>query len=62
MAIADRNGLPIAIHIESASPHESKLVEETFDIQFVRDKIGRLIGDKAYDRDALDEKLLKRGT
>lgn len=62
MAIADRNGLPIAIHIESASPHESQLVERTLDSRFVRDHIGRLIGDKAYDSDKLDARLLKRGT
>lgn len=62
MAIADRNGLPIAIHIESASPHESKLVEKTLDRRFVRERIGRLIGDKAYDSDKLDARLLKRGT
>lgn len=62
MAIADRNGLPISIHIESASPHESKLVEKTLDRRFVRERIGRLIGDKAYDSDKLDARLLKRGT
>ena len=62
MAIADGNGLPISIHIESASPHESKLVEKTLDSRFVRDHIGRLIGDKAYDSDRLDARLLKRGT
>jgi hypothetical protein len=26
MAIADRQGLPIAIHVESATPHEVRLV------------------------------------
>jgi transposase InsO family protein len=31
MAIADRSGLPVAIGIASASPHEVTLVEETID-------------------------------
>jgi hypothetical protein len=26
MAIADRRGLPIAVHVESATPHEVTLV------------------------------------
>lgn len=60
MAIADRNGLPIAIHIDSASPHEAKLVERTIDNRFVRRNPRRLIGDKAYDSDPLDKKLKKR--
>ena len=61
MAITDSHGLPIAIHIESASPHESKLVEKTINRRFVREQIRRLVGDKAYDSDELDKKLLKKG-
>ena len=59
MAIAAALGLPIAIGIASASPHEVTLVEETLDHAFVADAIHRLIGDKAYDSNALDERLLK---
>jgi hypothetical protein len=29
MAVADRSGLPVAVYIESASPHEVKLVDST---------------------------------
>jgi hypothetical protein len=29
MAIAARNSVPLAVTIDSASPHESKLVDET---------------------------------
>ena len=61
MAIADRTGLPIAVHIESASPNEVRLVEETLDRRFLEAQPDRLIGDKAYDSDGLDEKLRKRG-
>lgn len=57
MAIADGNGLPVAICVESASPHEVKLVEATLDAMFVDEMPERLIGDKAYDSDPLDERL-----
>lgn len=29
MAVADQSGLPVAVYIESASPHEVKLVDST---------------------------------
>lgn len=54
MAVADRAGLPLAIHTESASPHEVRLVEETLARNFVGDLPEHLIGDKAYDSDELD--------
>lgn len=57
MAIADRSGLPIAVCIESASRHEVRLVEDTLESRFLDAEPQRLIGDKAYDSDALDEKL-----
>ncbi len=57
MAIADRSGLPVAIGIASASPHEVTLVEETIDSGFLAAKPERLIGDRAYDSDGLDERL-----
>lgn len=58
MAIADASGIPVAAHIESASPHEVKLVEETIDSCFTEYAPDKIIGDKAYDSDALDQKLL----
>ena len=60
MAIADRHGLPIALHIESASRHETKLVERTIDNCFVDEKLTRLVGDKAYDSDKLDAQLRRK--
>jgi transposase len=59
MAIADRHGLPIAAWIASASPHEVTLVEQTLDSCFVRRAPDRLVGDRAYDSDALDARLWK---
>lgn len=57
MAIADAHGLPVAVCIESASPHEVTLVEQTIDATFLEHAPDRLIGDKAYDSDGLDERL-----
>jgi transposase len=61
MAVADRSGLPIAIYLESASPHEVTLVEATIASRFVAAKPQRLIGDRAYDSDPLDAKLRVEG-
>jgi transposase len=58
MAIADRSGLPVAAGIASASPHEVRLAEETIDNGFLEHAPDRLIGDRAYDSNALDERLL----
>ncbi len=59
MGIADRQGLPLAVRTESASPAEVKLVEKTLDERIVADVPERLIGDKAYDSDRLDQELLE---
>lgn len=60
MAIADASGLPISVWIGPANTHECKLVEETIDSRFVKEKPKYLVGDMAYDSDPLDEKLLKK--
>ena len=57
MAIADASGLPVAIDIQSASPHEVKLVEATIERRFVEKPPERIIGDKAYDSDPLDDRI-----
>ena len=59
MGIADGHGLPLALRAESASPAEVTLVEATLDERVVADVPERLIGDKAYDSDGLDEKLMQ---
>jgi transposase len=61
MAVADRSGLPIAISVSSASPHEITLVETTLHARFTKELPERLIGDKAYDSDPLDKKLAENG-
>lgn len=57
MAIADRHGLPVAVHVVSASPNEATLVESTLQRRFLRQTPKRLIGDKAYDSDPLDQRV-----
>ncbi len=57
MAITDSSGLPIAVWIASASPHEVTLVEETLDQSLLPALPPRLIGDIAYDSDGLDQRL-----
>ena len=60
VAIADRHGLPVAVRITSASPNESTLVEDTLAQRHIAALPQRLIGDKAYDSDPLDERLRER--
>jgi transposase len=59
MGLADRHGLPLALRTESASPAEVKLVAATLEARIVAELPQQLIGDKAYDSDALDEQLLR---
>ena len=61
MAVADRFGLPVAVSVGSASPHEVTLVEATLDERFIADLPERLIGDRAYDSDPLDERMAEMG-
>jgi len=61
MAVADGAGFPVALSVGSASPHEVRLVEETLEQRLVKEKPERLIGDRAYDSDPLDEKLAEAG-
>ena len=60
MGIADGHGLPLALRTESASPAEVKLVKATLDERVVAEVPQRLIGDKAYDSDRLDQQLRQR--
>ena len=48
-------------HRECSSPHEVTLVEATLASGFLKEKPQRLVGDKAYDSDPLDEALKEQG-
>jgi transposase len=60
MAIADASGLPLSIWTTTASTHEVKLVEQTIEKRFIREKPKCLIGDLAYDSDPLDKRLKQK--
>ena len=62
MAVADSSGFPLALHTTSAAPHEVALVLDTLEQSLVGEQPERLIGDKAYDSDKLDEQLAQQGT
>jgi transposase len=60
MAIADASSLPVSVCLARASPHEVTLAEMALDSLFVTGMPEKLIGDKAYDSDDLDENILKQ--
>lgn len=69
MVVADGRGIPIGIHVDSASPSEVKLVDQTLSTVRVPSgdrgrpgrRLERLIADRGYDSDPLREKLRGRG-
>jgi transposase len=61
MAIADGSSLPISVHAASASPHELTLVGEALSERFIEECPSKLVGDRAYDSDPLDEALMAEG-
>ena len=61
MAVADRHGLPVAIYVESATPHEVKLATNTLVQMVIPDAPQNLVGDNAYDSDKLDSELRRYG-
>jgi transposase len=68
MVVVDGKGIPLGSTITSASPHEVTLVDKVLaQIKVPRNGPGRpksrpkrLIGDRAYDSDALRKKLQDR--
>src|SRR5678815_3379177 len=58
MDVSDGYGLPLAVCTASASPAEVKLVRQTMEERFVAAVPERLIGDKAYDSDPLDQEMI----
>ena len=61
MPVADSHGLPVGLSIESASPHEVKLVDSTLVEMVIAEAPENLVGDKAYDSDKLDAQLRQYG-
>ena len=61
MAIVTRESRPLSVKISEASPFEITLVKATIRERFIKPKIKRLTGDRAYDSDPLDKELKSRG-
>ena len=61
MVLVDARGLPVAVSTTSASPHESRLVQGLFEFMLSEAMPERIIGDKAYDSDKLDDELEAMG-
>jgi hypothetical protein len=61
MVVAVRHGLPVAVCVESATPHEVKLATSTLVQMVVPEAPQNLIGDNAYDSDKLDAELRQYG-
>jgi transposase len=61
MAVADAGGFPVAVHVASATPHETTLVAATLAHRFTAQTPPRLIGDRAFDSDPLDVQLHEAG-
>jgi transposase len=61
MAMADRAGLPLAVHVEAASPPEVTRVAPTLAACVVDARPEPLMGDKAYDSDPLEARLAEPG-
>jgi hypothetical protein len=57
VAVAAGNTLTLAVSVQSTSPAACKLVEEVLAGSFLDQLPARLIGDKAYDSDKLDQQL-----
>lgn len=57
MAIADSNGLPLAVHIDGGNRFDSVLTEQTLDVAFVPKLPPRLIADRAWDGRELQRRL-----
>ncbi len=69
MVVVDGEGVPLACHLDSASPAGVKLLERTLDTidvieaegEDARPKPRRLILDRGYDSDPLRRRLAERG-
>jgi hypothetical protein len=51
MAVVDGAGFPVALSVGSASLHEVRLVEKTFENRLMNERPERLVEDRAYDSD-----------
>ena len=63
MLVTDGKGTPLGLHVDSASPGETTLLESVLDdVRVPRTRLPRLIADRGYDSDPLRRTLARRGT
>lgn len=63
MLVTDGKGTPLGLHVDSASPGETTLLETVLDdVRVPRTRLPRLIADRGYDSDPLRQRLGRRGT
>jgi len=62
MVLVDAMGLPVTVCTESATSHESKLVQGLFDLMLTSLTPDLVVGDRAYGSDELGDELAARGT
>jgi hypothetical protein len=62
MTVVTKKSRPLALQVFSATPFESTLLEETIKKRFTKTKIRRVVADRAYDSDPLDEQIREKGT
>ncbi len=61
MAVTDASGLLLGIHAAAASLHEVTLVYATLDEVHALRRPQRIVRDRAYDSDPLNQKLATQG-
>lgn len=59
--VVDKEGIPLGVAVDAASRGETAMVQQTLKLFAPETQPQRLIGDKAYDCDALDETLAELG-
>jgi transposase len=59
--MVDAQGIPLAVSLDAADRAESHMVQQTLAWEETEIQPERLIGDKAYDCDALDDALAELG-
>ena len=63
MLVTDGKGTPLGLHVDSATPGETTLLETVLDdVHVPRRHLPRLIADRGYDSDPLRRALARRGT
>ena len=61
MVLVEGHGLPIALSLHEAAKHEVTLALALSQKCLTQEKPARIIGDKAYDSDSLDEQMREAG-